>query len=51
MTDNEKRAHDVAVVALNILSRKQDVDIFVDYINIYQELLSKFQSEFPTEHG
>lgn len=49
MTENEKRAHDlaIAVVAGMIANAKQDTDAYKLYMFSYQSALESFNRDFP----
>lgn len=59
MTDNEKRAHDLAVaVCINVFNMKRQnqinagkteitVDYFSEYMNAYNLAINAFNREFP----
>ena len=61
MTDNEKRAHDLAIIVcadicrLKIqsqISNKENeviVDYFQEYLNAYNSILESFNNKFPNE--
>lgn len=60
MTDNEKRAHDIAVAALVIATRPEalraaetddgvaSIDIYQKYLDAYNSLLKALQRDFPS---
>lgn len=60
MTDNEKRAHDIAVAALVIVTRPEalraeaagdgvaSIDIYQKYLDAYNSLLNAIQRDFPS---
>ena len=59
MTDNEKRAHDLAVVTVpvlydmqkyNAISNKDNsvkIDLYDEYLRSYETLLDAFNRDFP----
>lgn len=59
MTDNEKRAHDLAIATVPIVyeaaksntiangAAESHIDLYGEYIRLYQKLLGLFNSEFP----
>lgn len=52
MTDNEKRAHDIAVASMIVASKfpnKDDntVDLYQYYINSYESALIAINRDFP----
>lgn len=49
MLTNEQRAHDLAIATLSIMSKKESVDVYLDYLELYKTLLSKLSAEFPQE--
>lgn len=60
MTDNEKRAHDLAVSMVPVLYKIQledairnaetiDVDIYKDYIKLYNSALKAVNHDFPQD--
>lgn len=53
MTDNEKRAHDIAIALLPILySKTQDqtpVDAYAEYKNAYECALANINRDFPAK--
>ena len=60
MTDNEKRAHDLAIaISVPKCIKKEeylqsnkmngDVDYFSEYINVYEIALRKFNEKFPNQ--
>lgn len=49
MLTNEQRAHDLAIATLLIMSKKESVDVYLDYLELYEKLLAKFSFDFPQE--
>lgn len=61
MTDNEKRAHDLALVTLQLLWENTiekageqgrcagPIDIYEDYKRVYEMALESFEYDFPSE--
>lgn len=49
MLTNEQRAHDLAIATLSIMSKKESVDVYLDYLELYKTLLSKLSADFPQE--
>lgn len=60
MTDNEKRAHDLAVAMVPVLYNQQvssvniediesgiTVDVYKDYMEVYELALKSFNRDFP----
>lgn len=59
MTDNEKRAHDLATTTLPILYKMRiaeaknhgveeiQVDLYTEYLSVYNKLLQGFNRDFP----
>ena len=53
MTDNEKRAHDLAIVSMNyqqadiVNGKEERFDIYATYKNLYFQLLESCNRDFP----
>lgn len=56
MTDNEKRAHDIAIASIPMLTRDRSIlealggkfDIYKSYLLMYDETLKSINRDFPT---
>ncbi len=59
MLTNEQRAHDLALVAVSIMAKidtlqikpETKIDVFTNYMAVYEGLIEAFNREFPPKSG